>query len=309
METKIASLWRRVGGALVDLIIVFLMSGAILFVWGFFIGFNGTEKYLTADESSMLWKGRGMLVGLIVDGILTTALMAGEKQATFGQQAVGIKTIKDDGTKLGYDTAIGRWVVSLFSSIILKIGFAIAIFTEKQKTLHDLLAGTVVVTNVKSTNEMYQTPISNTHDYGNINPKDNTFSTNNDEHIYEQVYEELYSEKRKNGLFIKIITNNNGNKEQAEIEYIKVRVSQLKSENEELLQTKKKIKFKLNSKPINEELLKAVKNTDSNLASQLLKSGISHDGSDDEGYTLMEIAISNKDKTMQQLLKAYGAKN
>jgi len=153
METKIASLWRRVAGGLVDLIIVFLVSGAILFVWGFFIGFNGTEKYLTADESSMLWTGRGMLVGLIVDGILTTALMAGEKQATFGQQAVGIKTIKDDGTNLGYDTAIGRWVVSLFSSIILKIGFAIAIFTDKQKTLHDLLAGTVVITNVRSANE------------------------------------------------------------------------------------------------------------------------------------------------------------
>ena len=74
METKIASLWRRVGGASVDLIIVFLVSGVILFVWGVFIGFNGTEKYLTADESSMLWKGRGMLVGLIADGIFDNSI-------------------------------------------------------------------------------------------------------------------------------------------------------------------------------------------------------------------------------------------
>ena len=73
-------------------------------------------------------------------------------------------------------------------------------------------------------------------------------------------------------------------------------------------QLNKKIKPKFNLL-INEELLKAVKKQDSSTVSDLLKSGISTDGIDEQGYTLMQIAESNKDKIMQHVLRAYGAKN
>lgn len=307
MNPKIASLWTRVGGALIDLIIVMIVSSIVIFIWALYVGFNGTDLYLTAEQSSLLWKSRGMLVGIVVDGILATVLMAGDKQATFGQRAVGIQTVKDDGTKLGYDTAFGRWLVSLFSSVILKIGFAIALFTKNKKTLHDLLAGTVVVTKDESTNNFYQS-VTQTKNQEKTTEQKVKKTQANDEHIYEQVYEELFSDKRNNGLYIKILTQTDGNKEQAEIQYIKTRVEQLKEQIETLNATTKRIKFKLNSKSLNDELLNAVRSKDSATASQLLKSGISNDGTDDDGYTLMEIAISNKDNTMQQLLKAYGAK-
>lgn len=142
---KLATLWARIGGALIDLIFILLISGVVCFVWGFFIGLSGSEMNLSTYESDALWKGRGMLVGLSVDCIYTVLLMTSSAQSTYGQRAVGIKIIKDNGTEIGFGTATGRWFASLFSSVILKIGYLIAIFTTDKKTLHDLIAGTIVV--------------------------------------------------------------------------------------------------------------------------------------------------------------------
>jgi uncharacterized RDD family membrane protein YckC len=147
---KIATLSARIGGALIDLIIVLLISGVICFVWGFLIGIDDGELNLTKQQSESLWRARGTLVGLFVDCVYSVLMMTGSEQATYGQKAVGIKIIKDNGTKIGFGTAIGRWVGSIFSSILLKIGFLIAMFTTNKKTLHDLMAGTIVIENEQS---------------------------------------------------------------------------------------------------------------------------------------------------------------
>ena len=142
---KIATLWARIGGALIDLIIVLLISSIILFVWGFLIGMDDSELNLSKHQSELLWIARGTLVGLFVDCVYSVFMMTGSEQATYGQKAVGIKIVNDNGTKISFGTAIGRWVGSVFSSLLLKIGFLIAIFIKNKKTLHDLMAGTIVV--------------------------------------------------------------------------------------------------------------------------------------------------------------------
>lgn len=60
---------------------------------------------------------------------------------------------------------------------------------------------------------------------------------------------------------------------------------------------------------LNHEIIFAVKNKDSNLVSQLLKNGKSANSEDENGVTLMSIAINNNDTIMIQLLRAYGAKD
>lgn len=58
---------------------------------------------------------------------------------------------------------------------------------------------------------------------------DETFEQN-DEHLYEQVYEEFHSRSRKRGLYLKLLTNNDGDKEKAEFAYIKARVKEIKNQ-------------------------------------------------------------------------------
>jgi uncharacterized RDD family membrane protein YckC len=136
---ELATLWSRIGGAIVDLIIVFSIAAALMFVWGVVSGLN---QEMVTDE---VWKGRGFLLGLMVDCLITVVTMSGAKQSTFGQRAVGIRTVRIDGQKITYGTAFVRYFVSIISSVMLKLGFAIAIFTKNRRTLHDLAAGTIVV--------------------------------------------------------------------------------------------------------------------------------------------------------------------
>lgn len=56
------------------------------------------------------------------------------------------------------------------------------------------------------------------------------------------------------------------------------------------------------------DLLKAVRDGDSAAVSQLLKQGKTATAMDENNKTLLQIAHENKDSTMIQLLKAYGAK-
>ena len=58
---------------------------------------------------------------------------------------------------------------------------------------------------------------------------DNGFSVN-DESLYEQAYDEYHSSKRKKGLYLKLLTNNDGIQDRTEYEYIRVRVKEFKDE-------------------------------------------------------------------------------
>ena len=142
---KYGTIWARVGGGIIDFLIVAVISAAALFGWGFLIGLNGSERNLSPAASDALWQGRGFLVGLLVDMVYTITTQASEKQATYGQSAVGLKLVNNDGTKASTAKIIARYFLSLISTIVLKIGYLIAIFTRKNQTLHDLISETVVI--------------------------------------------------------------------------------------------------------------------------------------------------------------------
>jgi len=54
---KYGTILARIGGGLIDLIIVLLISAIILFCWGLLIGLGGKEAYLSEEMQVELWKG------------------------------------------------------------------------------------------------------------------------------------------------------------------------------------------------------------------------------------------------------------
>jgi uncharacterized RDD family membrane protein YckC len=63
---------------------------------------------------------------------------------TVGKRAFGIKVVRRDGTELGFLRAFLRSVSYIFSASIWCMGFIMAFFL-KGRTLHDIIADTVVV--------------------------------------------------------------------------------------------------------------------------------------------------------------------
>lgn len=249
-QTKIARLIPRIGGGLIDLLIVLIISSVILFFWGFFIGIKNTDLNLSAEEQAIMWKARGLLVGLVADLIYTVSMQLSSKRATLGQQAVGVCIVKVNYEKATFGDLLLRYFISIISSILLKIGFLIAVFTKDKRTLHDLIAGTMVVeaeTTVEQTTYSYEqqtkpingsaerkTNETQTKVTPDPNNKKTKTSIENDDGLWARALEEFESKFRIKGLYAKLYTQHDGNEQRIKSQYIKERFEQLKKEQKEI---------------------------------------------------------------------------
>lgn len=64
---------------------------------------------------------------------------------TLGKRAMGLAVQGVDGRQLSFSRASVRYFGRFASGLFLGLGYLLALFNEKRQTLHDLLAGTVVV--------------------------------------------------------------------------------------------------------------------------------------------------------------------
>lgn len=73
-------------------------------------------------------------------------LESGEKQATWGKQALGIYVTDLAGQRVTFGRATGRFFARIVTGLIpLGIGFIMAGFTERRQALHDMIASTLVL--------------------------------------------------------------------------------------------------------------------------------------------------------------------
>jgi uncharacterized RDD family membrane protein YckC len=116
-----AGFWVRVVAAIIDSIVMSVISGALAVT------------------------GVGIF-GLPFVGWLYEALMLNsEKQATVGKIAMGLIVTDTKGQRLTFARATGRHFAKWLSTLTLGIGFIMVAFTEKKQGLHDLVADTVVI--------------------------------------------------------------------------------------------------------------------------------------------------------------------
>ncbi len=65
--------------------------------------------------------------------------------ATLGKRAMGLAVQGIDGRQLSFGRASIRWAARWLSGLAFGLGYALALFNDKRQTLHDLVAGTVVI--------------------------------------------------------------------------------------------------------------------------------------------------------------------
>ncbi len=91
------------------------------------------------------WLLYGILVPLVALSYVWFT-MGGAKQATLGMQAMDIRLVRLDGQKIDGLTAIVHSVLFWAGNVVLTPLILLAtLFTDKKRTLHDLLLGTTVV--------------------------------------------------------------------------------------------------------------------------------------------------------------------
>ncbi len=91
----------------------------------------------------------GIIIGIIraflVVPILATIGITSKYQATVGKLALGLIVTDMNGAKLDFSKSLVRNLGKILSNFIFLIGYIMAAFTEKKQSLHDIIAGTLVV--------------------------------------------------------------------------------------------------------------------------------------------------------------------
>lgn len=137
-----AGFWMRVVAYIIDSLImsvIFVPLGIILgvFLAGAGIDQNSIEFQLINLSSN----GVSLLAGWMYHGFMESSSW----QGTVGKKALGLRVTDLDGHRISFARATGRYFGTILSGMICFIGFFMVAFTEKKQALHDMMAGTLVL--------------------------------------------------------------------------------------------------------------------------------------------------------------------
>jgi len=88
------------------------------------------------------------LIALILFGwVYFSVLLSSSWQATLGMKLMKIKIADENGRRISFGRATGRYFGSLLSGVLFFVGFLIIPFTKRKQGLHDMIVGTIVLKN------------------------------------------------------------------------------------------------------------------------------------------------------------------
>jgi uncharacterized RDD family membrane protein YckC len=131
MDFQYSAIWRRGAAALIDGIILFVLTGLLGRLYLFPLSFVLHMIYKPIFESSRV-------------------------RATPGKYLAEISVCKSNGDQLDLKSAYIRYASSWLSGAILFIGYIFAFFNPKRQTLHDMFADTIVVDRVYENNGLWK---------------------------------------------------------------------------------------------------------------------------------------------------------
>jgi uncharacterized RDD family membrane protein YckC len=143
-ELHYASFWQRLAAHLIDQAAIF---AAAWFVGRPFGAMLGGFVYIAGSRPAwdvMSYVG-ALLVAVFTSFVFEVVWTGSHLQATPGKLALHLKVTDCHGKPLGFAHAFGRYLLKALSGTMFGIGFLIQPFTAKKQALHDLLAGTLVI--------------------------------------------------------------------------------------------------------------------------------------------------------------------
>jgi uncharacterized RDD family membrane protein YckC len=131
--------WLRVVAYVIDAILLSVGGAVVGGMFGAILAFSGQ------GQNTALTAGGGYVIGILLSWIYSSLLESSERGATVGKMAVGLRVVTEQGQRLSFLNATGRYFAKYISAVILCIGFIMVAFTDRKRGLHDMIADTLVV--------------------------------------------------------------------------------------------------------------------------------------------------------------------
>lgn len=167
--TQFAGFKKRAIAILIDLLIIFLLFSPLLILeiyrWqennphiyadnqSFYLPYNEHEAYDRAWDQEAEKHTRLITLSILFLGLVIFSWFESSRfQATPGKMILKIMVVDKHENRISFFRAMGRQFGKVLSGLVLYLGFVIAAFTPKKQSLHDYIAGCLVM-NKKAMNE------------------------------------------------------------------------------------------------------------------------------------------------------------
>ncbi len=116
-----AGFWRRFVAAVIDTIVLSVPFTITLGIFGMNVG------------------------SIVITWIYFASFHSSSWQATIGKKVLGLQVTHEDGSRLTFARATGRYFATILSALILFIGFMMAGWTQRKQALHDRIVCSLVI--------------------------------------------------------------------------------------------------------------------------------------------------------------------
>ncbi|WP_158880843.1 RDD family protein [Rhodanobacter sp. L36] len=151
-----AGFWKRVAAYILDFIILLIPSTIIQKMMGSDAAQETMKQTIMATPNDMqvfvaayqqyyatMWPA--LLIVTVVTWIYFAACESSTWQATVGKLALGIRVVDEQGGRISFLRATGRFFAKYLSSLIILIGFLMVAWTRRKQGLHDIICNTLVL--------------------------------------------------------------------------------------------------------------------------------------------------------------------
>ena len=136
--TRFGGFWIRVGAYFIDSVVLTIPVLLISFL------FRSVNPAADETEQAIV-EFVDFIQSQIVWWIYFAVLHSSKWQASVGKKAVGLKVVDENGNRISFGRATGRYFAEFLSALILCIGYMMVGWTKKKQGLHDMIAGTYVI--------------------------------------------------------------------------------------------------------------------------------------------------------------------
>ena len=141
--TGYGGFWIRVVAYFLDGLLLTIAFGIIATVVG--VNLIPADPAKMDPAEMMAGMGTFQLIALVVTWLYFALMESSARGATVGKMVLGLRVVDDQGNRISFLRATGRFFAKILSGLILYIGFLMVAFTDRKRGLHDMIAGTVVV--------------------------------------------------------------------------------------------------------------------------------------------------------------------
>jgi uncharacterized RDD family membrane protein YckC len=141
--TGYGGFWIRVVAYIIDGILLNIAFGIIGAIVG--VSLIPADPTKMDPEQLLAQTGNLQIIAVVVTWLYFALMESSPRGATVGKMALGLRVVDEQGNRLSFLRATGRFFAKFISTLILFIGYLMVAFTDRKRGLHDIIAGTLVV--------------------------------------------------------------------------------------------------------------------------------------------------------------------